>query len=82
MCCRAVCAAARHVYWQELRTFASGLRMAVAALAAQLATFVDGAFVPLPLVMIRRWMDMGALSAPQLVTFVCSGFVSLPLVMN
>ena len=50
-CCCTVRDAARYVCWQELHAFASGLKMDGAALSAlQLATFVGGSFVPLPVV--------------------------------
>ena len=64
-CCCAVCAAAHYVCWQELRIFASGLEMDIAALfALQFATFVGRSFVPLPLVL--RWMLLRCLRCSSL----------------
>ena len=58
-CFCAVCAAARYVCRQDVRTFASGstFKMDMAALSAlQLTTFVSRTLVPLPLVILSRWL--------------------------
>ena len=61
-CCCTVRDAARYVCWQELRPFASRQMEVAALFALQLAAFVGGSFVPLPVVW--RWMWIGDCPSP------------------